>query len=176
MENFFREMTISNFNHTINIWIRALEQYDYQQLTTQPSPTSWSIGQVCMHLLADTSYYLHQIRACISTNEHAMEHASSAGKVMLSNNDFPDEILEGAPSNAHIPQPENKEKLMNDFLKLRSEMNHAASLILASEFQGKAKHPGLGYFSAQEWLQFADMHFRHHLRQKKRIDNFLEGK
>jgi hypothetical protein len=53
-------------------------------------------------------------------------------------------------------------------------MSSAAIKITESPFGGKTKHPGLGYFSAHEWLQFADMHFRHHLRQKKRIDDFLE--
>jgi hypothetical protein len=39
-----------------------------------------------------------------------------------------------------------------------------------SSGRGKAGHPGLGYFSAAEWLQFAEMHLRHHFRQKERLD------
>lgn len=167
-------MNISNFNRTIDIWINALEQYNHEQLTIKPSPTSWSIGQVYMHLLDDTSFYIDQIQKCVSHNEHATEDTTPSGKVMLANNDFPNEILEGAPSNAYIPQPVSKEQLMNDFLKLRAGMNNAASLILKSKFSGKAKHPGLGYFDAHQWLQFADMHLRHHFRQKSRIDVFLQ--
>jgi hypothetical protein len=45
--------------------------------------------------------------------------------------------------------------------------------ISASSVQGKAMHPGLHYLSAREWLQFSEMHFRHHLRQKERLDAFL---
>ena len=93
---------------------------------------------------------------------------------MLLNNDFPDEMLEG-PRNAYMPQPESKEQLMTDLLNLKTKMNNAATLISESPFHGKTRHPGiLNYFSANEWLQFADMHLRHHLRQKKRIDDFLE--
>jgi DinB family protein len=168
-------MVIENFNRTIDIWIDALERYDYTQLTTKPLPTSWSIGQVYMHLLDDTTYYIEQIEVCVANNDHASEHATSAGKIMLLNNDFPNEMLGGAPSNAYMPQPESKEKLIRDFLNLKAAMNNAAALISESLFHGKTKHPGLGYFSAKEWLQFADMHLRHHLRQKKRIDTFLEG-
>ncbi|MDB5279911.1 MAG: DinB family protein [Ferruginibacter sp.] len=54
-------------------------------------------------------------------------------------------------------------------------MNDLAARIAASKFKGKTKHPGLDYFSATEWLQFVDIHFRHHLRQKKRIDDFLKS-
>ena len=168
-------MGIENFNHTIDIWIKALEGYTYHQLITRPTPTRWSIGQVYMHLLEDTTYYIEQIQACVTSNENATLDATPAGKTMLSNNAFPDELLEGAPSNAFMPQPESKEQLMKDFLNLKAEMNQVARLVLKSRFHGKTKHPGLDYFNANEWIQFADMHLRHHLRQKKRIDAFLEG-
>src|SRR5688572_11682589 len=168
------EMLIGNFNNTIDIWQKSLQGYDYRQLTARPSTTGWSIGQVYIHLLEDTSYYLGQIHVCITNNDYATEGATLEGRVMLSNSDFPNEILEGAPSNAFVPQPESKEQLMTDLSNLRSHMNLAAIKISESPFSGKTQHPGLGYFSAHEWVQFADMHFRHHLRQKKRIDDFLE--
>jgi hypothetical protein len=168
-------MTIENFNHTIDIWIEALVNYDYSQLTARPSPGSWSIGQVYMHLLDDTSYYLAQIQVCVTNNDCESEQATPAGKTMLFNNDFPDELLEGSPANAHMPQPESVAQLLKDLLNLKAEMDNTAVLVSQSSFHGKAKHPGLGYFSAHEWLQFAEMHLRHHLRQKKRIDAFLEG-
>ena len=168
-------MLIENFNRTIDTWIKALENYDFDQLTARPSPTSWSIGQVYMHLLDDTSYYIDQIQVCVTSHDHAVDQATSAGKIMLLNNDFPDELLEGSPANAYMPQPESKDQLMMDLLNLKVTMNNAAALISESPFHGKTKHPGLDYFSANEWLQFADMHLRHHLRQKKRIDDFLRG-
>jgi hypothetical protein len=40
---------------------------------------------------------------------------------------------------------------------------------------GKTKHPALGYLAAKEWYKLIVIHFRHHLRQKKRIDLFLKG-
>ena len=167
-------MTIENFNRTLDIWINALESYESGQLTARPSPSSWSIGQVYMHLLDDTSFYIEQIQICVTSNDHANDQATAAGKIMLLNNAFPNEILEGAPSNAYMPQPESKGKLMNDLLNLKTAMNNAATLISESPVKGKTKHPGLDYFNAAEWLQFAEMHLRHHLRQKRRIDDFLE--
>lgn len=167
-------MLIENFNRTIDIWIGALEGYDYDQLTARPSPTSWSIGQVYMHLLDDTSYYVEQIHLCVANDDYANEQTTAAGRNMLLNNDFPNEMLEGSPSNADMPQPGSKQQLIVDLLNLKAAMNNAATLMSESPFHGKTKHPGLDYFSANEWLQFAEMHLRHHLRQKKRIDAFLE--
>lgn len=169
------KILIQNFNHTVDIWIKELDKYHFHTIRIKPSPDTWSMGQVYMHLIADTKFYLSQIEYCIASNNHATEEATPQGKIMLQNNDFPNEILEGAPENRYLPQPFDTGQLRNDLLSLRSAMNKFAEVISQSSFKGKAKHPGLGFFSAHEWLQFADMHFRHHLRQKKRIDDFLSG-
>lgn len=169
-----QNMFITAFNHTIDIWIQALEQYDFAQLCAKPAPNSWSIGQVYMHLIADTTYYIEQIKSCVATNDHATEEASPNAKTMFLNNDFPDEVIEGAPDNAYLPQPDSKAQLLRDLIHIKMEMNQLAAVMAETPFKGKTKHPGLNYFSANEWLQFADMHFRHHLRQKKRIDDFLK--
>ena len=133
---------IENFNRTIDIWIKALEGYNYGQLTTRPSPASWSIGQVYMHLLDDTSYYIEQILVCVTNNDHASDQATPAGKIMLLNNDFPDELLEGSPANAYMPQPEGEEQLMKDLLNLKAEMNNAAVLIWKARFKVRPNIPG----------------------------------
>lgn len=159
--------------HIINTWINELANYSFVQLCTKP-PGSWSLGQVYMHLVTDTDFYIQQAKACWNSIDHFAEEASPGAKTMFLNDDFPDVIIEGAPSNAYIPQPESKAQLMKDLLNLKEEMNRVGVLISHTTVKGKTKHPGLGYFSAQEWLQFAGMHFRHHLRQKKRIDAFLK--
>jgi hypothetical protein len=41
--------------------------------------------------------------------------------------------------------------------------------------EARKKHPLLGPLNALEWLRNIDLHFRHHLRQKARIDRYLEG-
>jgi hypothetical protein len=80
----------------------------------------------------------------------------------------------GAPGHASMLQPASKEQLRAALTLLKMEMEQAFELILSNQPKGKSKHPGLGYFSAEEWLQFAEMHFRHHLTQKKLIGNYLK--
>jgi hypothetical protein len=164
---------IEKLNDTLDLWIDSVDRYTYAELTSKPTPQHWSIGQVCMHLIADSLFYIEQMGICVTSNDHADDEASVNGKTMLHNNSFPDEIIEGAPENALIPQPESKERLVNDLFDLKGTFNRVAANLARSPYRGKSKHPGLGYFSAMEWLQFADMHFRHHLRQKQRIDDFL---
>ena len=165
---------LKDSNHTIDIWIENLKQYDFTRLCAKPSPNSWSLGQLYMHLIEQTKYYIEQIRICVATSDNVMKEVSPGAKTMFLNNEFPDEIMEGPPSNFYTPQPENKEELMSSLMNLKDEINDIEILISKSPFKGKTKHPGLNYFSASEWFRFAEMHFRHHLRQKKRIDDFLK--
>jgi hypothetical protein len=167
-------MLIDDFNHIIDFWINELNHYTLEQLCMKPSPDSWSLGQLYMHLLENTDYYIDQIHICVSSDEFLNEEAADAAKRMFHKNNFPDQLIEGPPENAFTKQPVSVEQLHADFLSLKIKMNEAAALIATSSFKGKTKHPGLKYFGAEDWLQFAEMHFRHHLKQKARIDIFLQ--
>jgi hypothetical protein len=138
----------------------------------QPNAGSWSIGQVCMHLLNDTNWFIEQIKICVSNNDNANETMLPFAQTMFANNSFPDERLTN-PANINMPQPESREKLLQHFIQLKNEMNEAATQIANNTSKGKTKHPGFNYFNADEWLQFAEMHLRHHLKQKERIEKFL---
>ena len=169
-------MLIENFNKTIDTWIAALEQYNIEKLRTKPGADSWSIGQVYMHLIEETNYYMTQMEACLQSDENAAEEMTEKAKVMFSSNDFPDEIIKGDPLIAHnVPQPASKLQLEEKMQLLKDAMNRIGNRIISSPNIGKAKHPGLASFNAREWCQYADMHLRHHLRQKRRIDDFLSS-
>ncbi|HEY2726442.1 MAG TPA: DinB family protein [Parafilimonas sp.] len=165
-------MIINNFNYTIDTWLQAIQQYSFKQLCTQPDANSWSLGQVCMHLANDTNWFIEQIKNCISNNDNADETMLPFAQIMFTNNSFPDEQLTNS-ANANMPQPKNKEDLLQLFINLKKYMNDAAMQIKSSKLKGKTKHPGFNYFNANEWLQFAEMHLRHHLKQKKRIEEYL---
>ncbi|MGG7664576.1 DinB family protein [Dyadobacter sp. BHUBP1] len=167
-------MRVKDYHHTIDIWLRSLEPYDIARLLAQPGPGAWSLGQVYMHILDETEFYFSQIKVCLASNDHAMEDCTSEAKAMLRNNAFPDAILEGPPSNAFVRQPASKQSLIDRLLQLKTIVAETDLLIAQSLFHGKAKHPGLHYLCAEEWFQFSEMHFRHHLRQKARIESFLE--
>jgi hypothetical protein len=60
----------------------------------------------------------------------------------------------------------NLKAIKNGVNELYATVDFATSI-------GKTEHPGFLFFTALEWLRFAEMHMRHHLRQKKRIDDKL---
>ncbi|HEX8040680.1 MAG TPA: DinB family protein [Chryseosolibacter sp.] len=168
-------MITEEFNSTIDSWIEQLDYYGFPQLRAKPSESAWSLGQVYMHLIESTAHFFEEARRCLSSNDHEHEEASPSAKKMFDNNELPDILIEGPASNRNTPQPDSKDQLIDGLMKLKAELNSLGALMSATEFRGKTKHPGLRYFGAHDWLLFAEMHFRHHLRQKRRIDDFLSA-
>ena len=168
-------MSIESLNQTINCWIKALENYTLSELGCKPSPASWSLGQVYFHLIDNTRYYIEQAKICLATDDHIGDKASPEAITMLANNEFPDTMIQGPDTNVNVPQPPSKRELVNSLMELKNGLGILSTVMSDSPYRGKTKHPGLGYFCANDWVQFADMHFRHHLRQKNRIDDFLRA-
>lgn len=167
-------MNIAEF-HIIDYWLNELDNYSFDDLLLKPSPTSWSLGQLYMHLIENTDWFFEQVKTCTSSNDYHDKQASPDGKIMLQKNEFPDLQLQGPPDNDFTPQPKSKKAIYDELVRQKNEAEKLANQIKNSSFIGKTLHPGLQYFNAAEWFQFAEMHLRHHLRQKKRIDAFLKS-
>lgn len=166
---------IEDLEKTLSTWMAAIEHYSLEDLKARPDPAGWSIGQVFMHLVEETRFYMGEMEACLLGSEHGDGEMIDRAKAMFANNEFPDERVVGDPFvAAQVRQPVSLKQLRQDWQSLRSDLMVMARRITSSASKGKTRHPGLGYFSAQEWLQYADMHLRHHLRQKKRLDESLK--
>lgn len=164
----------SQINITIDKWIDLANKYSLNTLLKKPSDGSWSLGQVAMHIDAETNFYITQIETCLHSNEKSTESMTDDAKTMFEHNSFPNiKIRRDDTLSQHYPQPESKNDLYNRMNKLKERLNSLIIKIEASNSEGKTMHPELGYFNAEQWLQFAEMHMRHHLRQKARIETEL---
>jgi hypothetical protein len=99
------------FDDIINFWINSLGSYRVDALFACPAPGNWSIGQLYLHLINDTRFFIEQVNACLSHNDNLEAQPIPAAKIMLDNNEFPDLLIEGHPDNAKIPQPTGKPQL-----------------------------------------------------------------
>lgn len=167
------DFLLLQFNATIDQWISWLDDYTLEMLHRKPQPGSWSLGQVYMHIADDTKYFIERMRTALQDEANSDKDMHEDGKAIFRNNGFPDMILEGPATDASVRQPHSKEELLQRLSATKAEANGLCSVFDLSASKGKAEHPGLWFFSAVEWLQFAEMHMRHHFRQKKRIDEKL---
>lgn len=168
-------MLIRQFNETVDTWITWLDDYTLEMLCRKPEAGSWSLGQMYVHIIDDTAYHIEQMKASLQDLDNQGKEMHNDAKAMFRNNRFPDMLIVGAPTNASIRQPQSKAELGQSLTAIRNEVNalhHATDLAMSG---GKTEHPGLLFFDALEWLQFTEMHMRHHFRQKKRIDDRLKN-
>ena len=160
------------------IWESELDKYSDAQFDVKPSPDSWSVGQVYEHLFHGTlNFQAKQIEQCLLNDANQREKKTFPGKLTFTLHAFPPVRIKVPPSPSYTPrQPEGRTTIKSDMHLLRQKLyNLSCEIDRASHF-GKTLHPALGYLGAEEWYQLIIMHFRHHLRQKKRIDLFLKGK
>ena len=159
------------------LWELELEKYSDVQFAMKPFPESWSIGQVYEHLVMGAlNYHIKQIEQCLVTDENQNEKKTFPGTLMFAINSFPPVRIKVPPSPTYTPkQPDGKEQLKAGMRLVQKKLHDLSNKIDHAIQFGKTKHPTLGYLGAKEWYQLIVMHFRHHLRQKKRIDIFLKG-
>ena len=164
---------LDRFNETIEKWIGALDNYTLEMLCRQPRAGSWSLGQVYIHIIEDTTWFVEQVRICLLTDANSEKEMHEHAKAMFRINEFPDMQLTGPSTGVSMRQPETREELLEGLTSIKDKVNQLYFASDPSASTGKTQHPGFQFFNALEWLQFAEMHMRHHLRQKKRIDDKL---
>ncbi len=169
--------TFARFNRTADLWMRDLGRYTPDQFLRKSSAGAWSIGQVYGHLVFGTrKMHLPNIDQCL----RGQGSSGSGGKTMPGRICFllgsfpPARITVPSSTPGYTPeQPTSQEEIRTSLAALVEEMRAVADRIAASGPGAKTKHPRLGMLSAAEWYQLIEMHFRHHLRQKRRLESEL---
>jgi len=166
-------LLLQRFSDTIALWIGFLDDYTLEMLQHPPHAGSWSLGQVYTHIIDDTRWFVGQMKEAMDSGAHSDKDMHENARFMLANNAFPDRMIQGPSTDKVIPQPRDKQQLSRELSVIREDVNGLYSSSNVAGATGKTSHPGFLFFNTLEWLQFAEMHMRHHLRQKKRIDEQL---
>lgn len=167
---------LEQINTLLDTWKGSLDSYSDEDFVKKPDTDSWSIGQVYQHLAQSTlNFHLQQVKASLETVENEKHSKTKEGfmsfKVLGA---LPPIKIKVPPSEFYTPsQPKDRASILEAFEEIRVQMKSLSQEIQTTISQGKTKHPGLGYLNASEWFQLIPMHFKHHLRQKKRLDKFL---
>lgn len=176
--NMTTSKSLSSFNRVLDTWEQALDQYSEEELLRQPDADSWSMGQVYVHLLKSTQHFhLKQAEACMNSEENAGAFKTFRGiMVYYVLGGMPSIKIKVPPSPQYTPpQPDSKAALKDGLAAIRPLVAETAQQL--NQFKGrsgKTQHPAFGYLNAKDWFCLVEMHWRHHLQQKGRLDQFLE--
>lgn len=166
--------------HTaIDYWINEYKRYSLDQITAKPSEQEWSIGQVGIHLLMSAKgFFFKNAEKCLA--KEGVEKGkgrSFSGHLIFTFKMFPPVKYEMPRSVAVVPkQPESKEQLIEKLEDIKQMASAYIKRIPQSDPELKIKHPFLGWLNTAEWISLCNIHFRHHMRQKKRIEQHFGWK
>jgi hypothetical protein len=168
-----------NTIEAIDYWINEYKRYDFEKITATPSENDWSMGQVGIHLwMSAKGFFFKNAERCLSKDGTESGHAKSFnGHIIFTLRMFPPVKYEMPKQVAVIPkQPESKEQLIAKLEEIKTAAKGYISRIPESDPSLKIKHPFLGWLNTSEWIQLCNIHFRHHIRQKKRIEQHFGWK
>ena len=167
-------MEIEDFNKTIDIWLNELNSFTLNQLLQKPDKTSWSLGQLYNHIINETNWYNGQIQIALTDDQNSNIAASESTRVLKERGSFEDKLFKGDPLITEtIEQPKSIENIKSELEQLKTRTNELYTKMIEASTYGKSEHPGMGFMDCFEWLRYSEMHMRHHLKQKARIENFL---
>jgi hypothetical protein len=152
-------------------WLKELDFYGNNQFKKKVTNTSWTIGQIYDHLLKySQEIHVKAIQECLATKDvNAKQGKSFKGFLQFSYGSY---LPFKHKSNPYKEpgQPLSTEKVKDDFYRFLKLIYKIAKEIDYKKPAAKVKHPSLGYLSAEEWFKLMEMHFRHHVKQKKKLD------
>jgi hypothetical protein len=167
--------SLDKFKAILASYENALANYTEEEFSRKPSPDDWSIGQMYQHLVGSLQYFhAKQVEMCLDSADNASQGKTMPGRITYFIGGMLPIRIKVPPSPQYTPpQPENKQKIKDKLPIVLELMEKLHTRLESEQPKGKTKHPAFGYLNAKEWYLLVEMHFRHHLRQKARLDKFL---
>ena len=162
--------------HFIHVWKSSLKLHKFEELLLKPDPDSWSLGQVYIHLIsASLNFQIKAIERCLKSSENKRKLKSFKGFLIFNIlGNFPPMKIKVPASREYTPkQPKSKAEIIEGLEKTKKKLTVIAAQLEKQNKGGKVAHPALGFLNAKEWFHLIEMHFRHHLRQKFDLDQFI---
>ncbi|OAS82185.1 MULTISPECIES: DinB family protein [Metabacillus] len=151
-----------------------LQNYSLEQLRYKSAEGVWSIGQMYDHLILVAHEYLDNVETCAAEEEEQKLGKTEFGEQLYKIGGFPPikiklpDELNTPPSNS-----DSKESLMVRLDQVMQRLRLWEPKVNAINSNYKVKHDGFGWLNAREWYDLVNMHFHHHLRQKRELEQIL---
>jgi hypothetical protein len=156
-------------------YLSELDRYTPEQFAQKPASDEWSLGQMYNHLLASAFYFqLRAVEKCMAGEGSVDGEKTEAGQKLFAAGAFPDVKIKLPDRPEFTPEnTDDKEEVKRRLHLLIRTMREREAQLAEMDSRQKVQHRAFGWLDAEEWFQLITMHFRHHRRQKRRIDRYL---
>lgn len=158
----------------MEIYKQSLGKYTLEQLRQIPADGVWSLAQMYDHVIVVADEYLDEAEACANAEPVQGRGKTEFGEKLFGAGGFPPVKIR-LPDEMNQP-PDNSgtsASLLERLVQLERRMRELGQKLHKIQPDLKTEHGGFGWLNAKEWHQLAEMHFRHHLRQKGELEERL---
>jgi hypothetical protein len=160
-------------HQAIDYWINEYKRYDWDKIIMKPAENSWSMGQIGIHLwMSSKGFFFKNAEKCLSKEGTEKGKSKKFGAhVIFTLRTLPPVKYEmPAQVSVQPKQPDSKEQLIGKLEEIKAQATAYINRIPDSDPELKTKHPFLGWLNTAEWITLCNIHFRHHMRQKQRLE------
>ncbi|RTR36218.1 DinB family protein [Robertmurraya yapensis] len=152
-----------------------LRKYSLKQLRYISAEGTWSICQMYDHIIVVAHEYIDKVEACAVSEEEQVLGKTKSGEHLFEIGGFPP-IKIKLPDELNSPpyNLDSRENLSFRLEQVRERLKQWESKVDTININYKMKHGGFGWLNAREWYDLVGMHFRHHFRQLRELEQKLE--
>jgi hypothetical protein len=175
-------MTVTDIQQSLEAtllgYITALDRYTDEQFAAKPSDEAWSLAQLYEHLYLSTGYFfLANAKRCTEKRKGQVGgELNEHGQNLFKYNSFPPVKLR-PPAVLQVPEPVGRTRA--EYSTLLPQLITSARALLpavaADDGTYKALQPAFGWLTARQWYHVGGVHLRHHLRQQRELEAWLDG-
>ncbi len=172
------DLYFEKYKKTAEYLMNEADKYTENEFLTSLGEGQWSLGQMYHHIALVTDKCLTNIDGC--GQGLGKQKAFALGPAIFSTmGSFPPikmhiKKIPDSVSHLYHPEPKDIHQAITDLQQSIEKMKQYIPIVSAIEKNQRIEHWAGGWFTAAQWYQSAEMHIRHHLRQKKRIDAYLK--
>lgn len=171
---------LNKFNETSEHWLSDLRDYPEEKLGKKPSSNEWSLAELYDHLMrVANTYQIPNFQECLNSRVTKGKKNFRANIIFdLQLLPYRKMQLESFPENIakdFTPEIKPKEVLLKEFGDWVKYVEALSEKVTKANPKVKHHHPLFGWINAIEWFSLIEIHIRHHTRQKKRIENFINN-
>jgi hypothetical protein len=158
---------------TIDGWIKELDRFSMEQLLQSPGEGQWCLGQVYIHLwMASKGFFYKNAAKCLDKVDTQQGGSKTFSGVIVFILGIMPPVKVKMPGKVAVQPnlPESKEQIIKKLEEIKQMTRDYIARLPQSDPNLKTKHPFLGWLNCAEWVRLNEMHFKHHLRQKARIE------
>ncbi|MGD6878519.1 DinB family protein [Bacillus infantis] len=158
----------------IEIYKQSLGKYTLEQLRQIPAEGVWSLAQMYDHVIVVADEYLDEAEACANAEPVQGRGKTEFGEKLFREGGFPPVKIR-LPDEMNQP-PDNSgtsASLLERLENLEKRIEVSRQTLHKIHPSLKREHGGFGWLNSIEWHHLAEMHFRHHLRQKGELEERL---